>query len=67
MGSREINYRLYHIIFVKRGETELQHEYFSSRGPRNAVKRFRKFYPYETYEMREISNVLSFQDKKEGE
>ena len=67
MPQNGIIYRLYHITYVRRGEKELLHEYYSARGRKNAVIRFRKSYPYETYEMREISNVLSFKDLKSGE
>lgn len=67
MPQNGIHYRLYHFIFVKRGETELRSEYFSSKGRKNAVIRFRKSYPYETYEIRQVSNVLSFKDLRSGE
>lgn len=70
MANHEQNFRyyfLYHIMFVKRGETELQNEYYSARGRRRAIARFRLSYPYEAYEIREVCQVLSFKDLKGNE
>jgi len=74
MANHEKNFRyyyLYHIIYKERPidgvNHPAQHEYYSARGRKKAVERFRKSYPYEKYMIMEVAHVLSFKDLKEGE
>ncbi len=59
-------FHLYHILFRERpldGELHPRmDEYYSARGMHNAVKRFRKEYPYEKYQIYEVARVYSFKD-----